>query len=122
MMIFNCIRKRGITSNTYAIFLLIILFSLLVYYQFDIISGSVSGISCRHSRKKINESLDNLRSRKEKDLNFISELYKPVKLHILYEEKLLNYVPVCPQGGIYKLNENGKVYCTIHNIMEESKY
>ena len=122
MILSNYMKNRGLSSNTYAIILLIVIFSFLVYYQFDLISGSVSEISCRHSRKKINKSLDNYNSRNTKNVNFVSEIYKPIKLHVLYEEKLLNYVPVCPQSGLYKINEKGKVYCTFHNIIEESKY
>lgn len=113
---------RGMSFYAVSGIIIVLVFLAFVYYQFDTISGSVSAISCSYSKRTVDKALINYYNKTKTSINFVSELYKPVKLYILYQEKLLNYVPVCPQQGVYKADENGAVYCSFHNRIKESKF
>lgn len=106
------LKNFGFSSYGTAILLAVVLaVALYVVPEFFRIQRNIHKLSCRTIVRDIQSSLE--------EFNMSNPGYrwvpkKDVDIKMLLEANCLDFVPVCPDGGIYRINESGVVYCTYH--------
>jgi hypothetical protein len=120
MKVFARSGRSGLFWYEYAVIVMfVVVFAYIATMQFLSIQENVRAISCRGSRKNINDSLEKARE-KSPQMEFGMTL-KPIDLKKLVENKFLDYEPVCASGGLYKINAKGEAYCDFHNMEKEDE-
>jgi hypothetical protein len=80
--------------------------------QFKNLRKSVRQVSCRHTKKNLQRAV-------EIYLDYagsaLPPVYKALDIQVLIKENTLKTIPVCGEGGIYRINDNGMIYCSFHD-------
>ncbi len=106
--------RKGNFGLYVIVFLLVgVVLSIFLFFpQFINMQSGIYGISCREIRQKIRAAAE------EYDANNAKSIIEPGKridLDTLKEKGFLKEIRLCPEKGEYMFDEDGKVFCTVHN-------
>ncbi len=99
----------------FILFVLTVLFIFLIsaLFQYDSLKGSIQNVSCNASRRALQNIVEQYRLENGQDS------FHPHKNIDTFMLKEKNYTGetcfVCPDGGSFRVNSKGQVYCTRHN-------
>lgn len=105
-------RNRGISYYTLAWTVVFIFIWIIGISQFRNLRRSVRKVSCRHSKKNLQRAVEIYLDYSEAGL---PPVYKALNIQDLIRENTLKTIPVCGEGGIYRINDNGMIYCSFHD-------
>jgi hypothetical protein len=111
-MFFHGPRDRGISQYTVAWLLLLLFFGSIVVSQYRSLRTSVLDISCSHSKKNLQKGLEIFR---DENSGKVPTPLKPIDIPAIMESEALKTIPRCGGGGTFKIDENGIVYCSLHD-------
>jgi len=106
------LRARGVSQYTVAWLAVLVLFGAIAFSQYRALRNSVQDISCSHAKKNLQKGLEIYRDSKPE---FRPVPYKPLDIPVIMEAEALKTIPRCRGGGIYKIDENGLIYCSLHD-------
>ncbi|MFA7576894.1 MAG: hypothetical protein WC002_02385 [Candidatus Muiribacteriota bacterium] len=106
-------RKAKVDFFLLFVFSVLVVFILFVIPQYRNLRVNVGEVSCRAIRNSLSNAINQYKLENGEN-DFL--LYKEIDIIMLKEK---NYTGekylVCPDGGVYKINKEGQVYCTKHN-------
>jgi hypothetical protein len=105
--------KKGSAKTAFLVVAgFLILFLIFVFFQFRALKKKVTLLSCDAIKQEITESLNKY---KNDNPNAKFPPGTIIDIEELYRKGYLKDYQHCPQGGTYKINRYGEVYCTYHN-------
>ena len=106
--------RLALTINELAAIILLSVFLIYIAVgQYYTIRENIAEISCRSVRKSINRALESYKT--ENPGSRAALVNKNIDIEKLIKAGNLKYFPKCWDGGMYRVNEKGVVYCTYHN-------
>lgn len=105
-------KNRGLSYYTLAWFMVFIFIFLIGISQFRNLRKSVRKVSCSHTKKNLQRAVEIYLDYSEFSL---PPVYKALNIQELIRENTLKTIPVCGEGGIYRINDNGMIYCSFHD-------
>ncbi len=81
------------------------------YYFFQ---HRIDLITCQGNITTLQQAVERFRTYRPEE---VGDDTGKLKMLLLIKEKFLPVAVVCPENGVYKTDENKKVYCTVHGYL-----
>lgn len=108
--------NRGVSAYGIAVLLVLLFFILIAVPQYKKIQVSVRKVTCAHKKDLLARSLEMCLNAGE---GMIQPPFKEVDQAKLVQKNVLSVRVECGSGGIFKVDEHRRVFCTIHDASED---